>query len=139
MYGHCYQIQFEMMHVPQGTVYTFFTHEWIFKRSSSNDLLYAELNGIKSKFFEGCRFKATFDRNIVTITSGIAYMIYWNNDFSISDNYSKSFSELFIWAHFLLFQALLKDWQVLLLLNHAKITVIAKLLLHRNAKKPLQH
>ena len=84
------------------TVYTFFTHEWIFKRSSSNDLLYAELNGIKSKFFEGCRFKATFDRNIVTITSGIAYMIYWNNDFSISD-YSKSFSELFIWAHFLLF------------------------------------
>ena len=63
---------------PDGFIHidTYFTHEFIFKRSSSNDLLYAVANGKKSKRFEGCRFEATLHGNIVvTITSGIEYMI----------------------------------------------------------------
>ena len=59
------------------SVLTYFTREWIFKRSSSNDLMYAEANGIKSQFFEGCRFKASPKANIfyVLISSGNSYMI----------------------------------------------------------------
>ena len=58
------------------SAYTYFTHEWIFRRPSANDLLYAEANGIRSKFFEGCRFKATINQNIIVIiSSGNAYMI----------------------------------------------------------------
>merc|ERR1712016_557131 len=51
--------------------YSYFTHEWIFKSYSSNNLWYAEANGVKSQFYEGCRFKATVIlMNFVSITSG---------------------------------------------------------------------
>ena len=56
--------------------YSYFTHEWIFKSSSSDNLWYAEANGVKSQFYEGCRFKATFNSiNYVFITSGNSYKV----------------------------------------------------------------
>ena len=58
------------------SAYTYFTHEWIFKSSSSDNLWYAEANGVKSQFYEGCRSKATFNMiNFVLITSGNSYKV----------------------------------------------------------------
>ena len=50
---------------------TYSTHRWIFKKSSSNDRLLANANGITDEFFEGCHFKANpNERIIVTISNG---------------------------------------------------------------------
>ena len=50
---------------------TYSTHQWIFKRSSSNYRLLANANGITEEFFEGCHFKAKpKERIIVTISNG---------------------------------------------------------------------
>jgi len=56
------------------------THRWFFKRSSSNDRLLANANGITEEFFEGCHFKAsTKDRLIVIISDGFKYWLKGRN------------------------------------------------------------
>ena len=50
---------------------TFFTHPYIFKRSSSKDRLIAKANGITDEVFEGYYFKAKPNEKIsVTISHG---------------------------------------------------------------------
>ena len=54
-----------------STYGTYFTHEWLFKRSSSKGLLFAKANDVGAQFFEGCRFKAVPNKEIfVVISSG---------------------------------------------------------------------
>ena len=46
------------------SVKTYFTHEWIFKQSGTNNRLFAESNGVKDKTFEGCHFAADLESEI---------------------------------------------------------------------------
>lgn len=52
-----------------STYDTYFTHEWLFKRSSSKDLLFANANGVEAQFFEGCRFKVVPNEELFVIIS----------------------------------------------------------------------
>ena len=59
---------------------TYFTHEWIFKSSFSNNRLLANANGITEDYFEGCHFKVEPKEHItVTLFTGK----YKNNDNSM--------------------------------------------------------
>ena len=51
---------------------SYFTHQWIFKGSSSSDRFLANANGITEEFFEGGHFKVKPEERInVTILNGI--------------------------------------------------------------------
>ena len=53
------------------SITTFFTHQWIFKDSSSKYGLTANANGIVDDVFEGCHFKAKVNQPIlVTVSNG---------------------------------------------------------------------
>ena len=55
----------------QYAAQTFFTHNWGFNKSGTDVRLLAKANGMKSKIFEGCRFKALpSDRIVVTVAKG---------------------------------------------------------------------
>ena len=53
------------------TQITYFTHNWVFKRSSTNESLVAKGNGVQGERFEGCVFGAMDGEPFrVTIMSG---------------------------------------------------------------------
>ena len=55
----------------ERTFLTYFTHQWIFKRSGNKERLKATANGVSAQVFEGCRFMAKPDKRIqITISEG---------------------------------------------------------------------
>ena len=43
---------------------TYFTHDWIFKQSGTDNRVFASANGVKDETFEGCNFGAEINSEI---------------------------------------------------------------------------